>query len=101
MKLHYAGQPGSGYGWGVCNTNLRRELAKLCTLVEAPEIKGVYATDMPTPAVSYDADAVFMPLADHDFNPATPARGKRNLAYTFFEFNLGRLALDWRHVTLY
>lgn len=73
MKLHYAGQPGDGYGWGVCNANLRRELAKLVTLTEN----------------TIEADVVFMPLADHDFSPATPARGKRNVAYTFFEFELG------------
>lgn len=71
MTLHYAGQPGQGYGWGTCNTHLRAELAKLVALN-----KGT-------------ANVVFMPLADHDLNPATPARGEVNLAYTFFEFELG------------
>jgi glycosyltransferase involved in cell wall biosynthesis len=71
MTLHYAGQPGQGYGWGTCNTHLRAELAKLVTLNEGT------------------ANVVFMPLADHDLNPATPARGEVNLAYTFFEFELG------------
>ena len=71
MTLHYAGQPGQGYGWGTCNTHLRAELAKLVTLNDGT------------------ANIVFMPLADHDLNPATPARGEVNLAYTFFEFELG------------
>jgi glycosyltransferase involved in cell wall biosynthesis len=71
MTLHYAGQPGQGYGWGTCNTHLRAELAKLVTINEGT------------------ANVVFMPLADHDLNPATPARGEVNLAYTFFEFELG------------
>lgn len=71
MTLHYAGQPGQGYGWGTCNTHLRAELSKLVTLNEGT------------------ANVVFMPLADHDLNPATPARGEVNLAYTFFEYELG------------
>lgn len=74
--LHYAGQPGAGFGWGVCNTNLRRELAKHFELTDG------------------DADIVFMPMADHDLNPATPARGQINVAYTFFEFPLGPNAAD-------
>lgn len=71
LTLHYAGQAGEGYGWGVANTNLRRQLAQHFTLTEG------------------EADIVFMPLADHEFNSATPARGRLNLAYTFFEFPLG------------
>jgi len=71
MTLHYAGQPGQGYGWGTCNTHLRAELAKLVTLNEGT------------------ANVVFMPLADHDLNPATPERGEVNLGYCFFEFELG------------
>jgi len=75
MKLHYAGQPGQGFGWGVCNTNLRHQLSFLTEL-------------------SDDADVVFMPLADHDLNPATPARGKVNLGYCFFEYELGQKAAE-------
>jgi glycosyltransferase involved in cell wall biosynthesis len=71
QTLHYAGQPGSGFGWGVCNTNLRRELVKHFELIDGA------------------ADIVFMPLVDHSLNPATSARGQINVAYTFFEFPLG------------
>ncbi len=73
IRLHYAGTPGEGYGWGVCNRNLLRELETRAWLVHWDNEPG----------------AVFMPLCDHDFNPLTPARGKINLAYTFFEFPLG------------
>lgn len=73
MKLHYAGKAGEGFGWGICNKYLIQELGKLCELVPADA----------------SPDVVFMPIADHDFNPATPARGAINLAYTFFEFPLG------------
>ncbi len=77
LTLHYAGfQPNvSGFGWATCNANLRRELGKHFQLVE-----------------SQTADICFIPLADHDFNPVSPARGKINLAYTFFEFPLGQNA---------
>ena len=72
-KLYYGGLPGSGYGWGTCNTYLIRELGKLCNLVKQPT----------------DDCILFMPLADHDFNPVGNERGRINLAYTFFEFPLG------------
>ncbi len=75
MILHYAGTPGEGFGWGCCNKNLLRELGKLAEL--APE-----------------ADVVFQPLADHDFNPASKARGRINLAYCFFESALGPNAAE-------
>ncbi len=69
--LHYAGKSRGAYGWGICNENLERELEKHFVLADE------------------DADIVFQPLADHDFNPATSARGRTNLAYTFFEYPLG------------
>jgi glycosyltransferase involved in cell wall biosynthesis len=72
MKLHYAGAPGEGWGWGVCSANLIRELAKLVTLTGANE-----------------ADAVFMPLGGSNLEPHTAARARLNLAYTFFEAPLG------------
>jgi glycosyltransferase involved in cell wall biosynthesis len=76
--LHYAGfQPGAnGFGWATCNRNLRDALGKHFTLTDGP------------------ADIVFMPLTDHDFNPATGARGKINVAYSFFEFDLGPKAAE-------
>lgn len=71
--LHYAGKPAEGFGWGVCNANLIRELSDQFELVGA----------------EFTPDIVFMPLADHDFNPVSPARGLLNFAYTFFEYELG------------
>lgn len=69
--LHYAGQGGEGWGWGTANTNLKRELGQHFNLTD--DIYG---------------DVVFMPLADHAFSPVSNARGLRNVAYTFFEFQL-------------
>jgi glycosyltransferase involved in cell wall biosynthesis len=71
MKLHYAGIEGEGFGWGRCNHYLKRELGKLTELVDG------------------DADVCFMPIADHDLRPFSPARGKVTVGYTFFEYPLG------------
>ncbi len=74
-KLFYAGMPGDGTGWGVCNANLILALRATGSVELVDEI---------------DADTVvFMPLADHDLTPSGPARGWKNLAYTFFEYPLG------------
>jgi len=77
LKLHYTGSPGDGYGWGVCNANLIRELGQIVELT-SPE----------------EADAVFMLLAGDDFDPFTPARAPLNVAYTFFESPLGPRAAE-------
>lgn len=79
--LYFAGQPGSGYGWGICNQHLLTELSRLrpVTLLEP------HHPDWRSPNLPGD---LFTPLMDHDFNPATPARGRRNFAYTFFENEL-------------
>lgn len=72
MKLHYAGIPGEGFGWGVCNRNMILALKDRVELCD-PDA----------------AEVVFMPLANHQFDPISTARGKINLAYTFFEYPLG------------
>lgn len=85
MKLHYAGyQPNaSGFGWATANANLHRELSEHCEMI-----------DIATGKFHSEIDIAFIPLADHDFNPVSPARGKVNLAYTFFEFPLGPHAAE-------
>lgn len=72
-KLHYAGfDPlASGFGWATCNKQLRAALADHFTITDD------------------DPEIVFMPLADHDFNPVAKERGRINFAYTFFEYPLG------------
>lgn len=88
MKLYYAGTPGEGFGWGTANTNLIKELGKRIeiwnpTFATSAKIE---FQDLP--------DVCFMPLTDHDFNPISNARGKINLAYTFFEYPLGPKAAE-------
>ncbi len=75
QKLYYSGQLGGAYGWGVCGENLTRELSAHYQIA-GPE----------------DADIVFMPLVDYDFNPNGNERARLNVAYTFFEAELGHKA---------
>lgn len=75
MKIHYTGQCGEGWGWGCMGTNMVRCWREM----------GVWAENW------MDADCIFHPIADHDFNtpfPQTP-RAKVNFAMTFFESALG------------
>jgi glycosyltransferase involved in cell wall biosynthesis len=67
--MHFAGTPGTGYGWGVFNANMYRELDKHFVMV----------TSKHDPV-----DVCFMPV-DGAFRPLTPARGKVNVCMNFFE----------------
>lgn len=77
--LHYAGYNphASGFGWATCNQYLRNALR------EHFEVSQTLTPDI-----------VFMPLADHDFNPVTQDRAKVNLAYTFFEYPLSDKSVE-------
>ena len=76
IKFHYAGEPGEGWGWATCNSNLLRELARLVELSELP------------------ADVVFVPIGDHNLNPWSQVRGKLTFGYAFFESELGPRAAE-------
>ena len=78
--IYYAGEPGTGYGWGVCNTELSKRLAKRCDLT--------YVRGGTHPGT------VFMPCIDADLNPANSATGDKMLGYTFNEFPLGAKAKE-------
>ncbi len=80
-RLCYAGDSRGNFGWGVCNTNLIRELSRLVELV------GPWSTS--AEAVGFEQGEVFMPLVDQNFTPCSSMRGRRNFAYTFFEQELG------------
>lgn len=75
MKIHYPGQQGGPFGWGQFGANMVRCWQEM----------GVWAENW------MEADCIFHPIADHDFNtpfPQTP-RAKVNFAMTFFESALG------------
>ena len=73
-RLYYLGKPGDGYGWGIANTNLVRELNKLCEcIVDTSE------------CVSFDAP-VFVPVADSHLNPIRRVKAPRVIGYCFTEW---------------
>ncbi len=74
MKLFFCGQPGKGTGWGTCNTNLIRELSKLCDLElveKQPRAK------LPGPA--------FVPIQDFKLTPLFEVQSEFTMGYCFTE----------------
>jgi glycosyltransferase involved in cell wall biosynthesis len=76
-RLYYLGKPADGYGWGIANTNLVRELSKLCELVV--DNSGRTKFDAP----------VFCPITDHSLNPIRKVkRAPKTIGYCFTEWPL-------------
>jgi len=72
--IYYAGPPGQCFGWGVCNANLSRELAKLTPLEMVDwQDNGHYA------------GIVFTPVNNSDFSPMAKCSGTKLAGYAFFE----------------
>ena len=76
MKLYYLGRPDDGFGWGVANTNLIRELATLCEVVVDTSNR-----------TQFDAP-VFMPVGDASLEPLRRVSAPRVLGYCFTEWPL-------------
>ena len=76
MKLYYLGKPDDGFGWGVANTNLVRELSKLCEVVVDTSNR-----------TQFDAP-VFMPVVDESLAPQHRISAPRVLGYCFTEWPL-------------
>ncbi len=79
--LYYAGQPGGGFGWGVCNQHLMEELSKLM------KVRHLDRRDPAFQLQTLPGD-LFTPLSGSVFTPLTTARGRRNFGYVFFENEL-------------
>jgi glycosyltransferase involved in cell wall biosynthesis len=76
-KLYYLGQPSDGFGWGVANTNLVKELSKLCEVVVETSAR-----------TRFDAP-VFVPVADAALKPLRRIKtAPRTLGYCFTEWPL-------------
>jgi len=76
-RLYYLGQPADGFGWGVANTNLVRELGKLCDVI----------VDTGS-GTRFDAPA-FVPVTDSALNPLRKIkRCPRVMGYCFTEWPL-------------
>lgn len=76
MKLFYLGTPADTYGWGVANTNLIRELSKLCEVV------------VDTTSQCVDCPA-FIPILDSNLTPCRNVVAPRKIGYCFTEWPLG------------
>jgi glycosyltransferase involved in cell wall biosynthesis len=75
-KLYYLGKPGDGFGWGIANTNLVRELSKLCNV----EVDTTNRTKFDAP--------VFVPILDHTLKPLRRVKSPRTIGYCFTEWPL-------------
>ena len=75
-KLYFLGKPGDGYGWGVANANLIRELSKLCNVVLDTSSRA-----------EFDAP-VFMPVVDAALTPSRKVKAPRQIGYCFTEWPL-------------
>lgn len=76
-KLYFLGKPSDGFGWGVANTNLVRELSRLCEVVVDESRRD-----------EFDAP-VFVPVADSALNPLRRVkRATKVLGYCFTEWPL-------------
>jgi glycosyltransferase involved in cell wall biosynthesis len=82
-KLYYLGKPADGFGWGVANTNLVRELSKLCdVIVETSDRK------------RFDAP-VFVPIADHSLTPIRKVKSApKVIGYCFTEWPIAPEAVQ-------
>ena len=75
-RLYYLGKPADGFGWGIANTNLVRELADLCDVQVVDSNR-----------VRFDAP-VFTSVADSGLNPRRQIKAPRLLGYGFWEMPL-------------
>ncbi len=76
MKIYYLGQPGDGFGWGIANANLVRELSKLCEVVVDTSNR-----------THFDAP-VFVPIGDNTLKPPRRIRSPYTMGYCFTEWPL-------------
>jgi tetratricopeptide (TPR) repeat protein len=88
--LYYAGKPGSGFGWGVCNRHLQAELSKLV------EVRNLDSGDPMFQSKALPGD-LFTPLQGSALTPYSNARGRHNLGYIFFESELTSESVESAH----
>jgi glycosyltransferase involved in cell wall biosynthesis len=75
-RLYYLGKPADGFGWGVANANLVRELELLCEVIVEESNRE-----------HFDAP-VFVPVADSTLKPLRKVKAPRVLGYCFTEWPL-------------
>lgn len=77
---------GENFGWGVCSKYLKEELSKKITIINVDEHEDLIKTGKVN-------GTVFHALNNNDFSGLYPVRGKRNIGYTFFEYELNDAAV--------
>ncbi len=78
-KLYLALVPGKNIGWGVCSTNLVKELSRLypCEVVPQDNLRHT--------CEHYLSGAVLHAIGDHHLKRVFLVKGTQNFGYTFFE----------------
>ena len=81
-KLYYLGRPADGFGWGVANTNLVRELGNFFRVIVETSNR-----------TNFDAP-VFVPIADQSLRPVRVVQAPKRCGYCFTEWPLTDQAKD-------
>jgi len=79
---------GHGFGWGICASYLRKELAKI-----VPVLSLEYE-DWDENGGKYIPGVVFSSIGAEDLNTIYSVRGEKNIGYTFFERELTAAARE-------
>ena len=77
---------GDNFGWGVCSKYLKKELSNKINIINIDEHEELNKADKLN-------GTVFHALNNHDFSGLYPARGMKNIGYTFFEYELNDTAV--------
>jgi len=87
MILYTALAKGDNFGWGVCSNYLRKELAKHTTIIPLNENASLLANG--------EADGIVLhALIDLEMHSLFQTRGKYNIGYAFFEYELTLASIE-------
>ena len=78
---------GENFGWGVCSKYLKQELSKKINILNIDGDKDLLKSG------KVDG-TVFHALNNHDFSGLYPVTGRKNIGYTFFEYELSDAAVQ-------
>ena len=77
---------GDNFGWGVCSKYLKKELSNKINIINVDENEELIKTGKVN-------GTIFHALNNNDFSGLHPVRGKKNIGYTFFEYELSDAAV--------
>jgi len=88
LPLFLALPKGEGFGWGVCASYLRKELANIT------DVFSLEYENWEENGNKYIPGTVFSSIGAEDLNAVYPVRGNKNIGYTFFERSLTPNAVE-------